>query len=179
MFSSLFTSPKLAALASFQDLYVGLEPYENSRQLGGGMLIKAAPAVFGLLAALELHPTNNNAGVFAPIGGFRQVAESMHQLCLDGDVMFPFNTSSTALTGEGVHSIWKKEWGGETEKGFLAADLIICNADVPFATETIARPEESIEETAEDKECLYQETYDWNDKLDYSTRVIVFYWSVS
>ena len=84
---------------------MGLEPYENSRQLGGGVLRKTTPAVLGLLAALEFHPTNNNAGVFAPIGGFRQVAESMHQLCLDGDVMFPFNTSSTALTGEGVHSI--------------------------------------------------------------------------
>ena len=31
MLSSLFTSPKFAVLALFQDLYVGLEPNENSR----------------------------------------------------------------------------------------------------------------------------------------------------
>jgi len=52
----------MKALASFQDLYVGLEPYKNNDQFGGGVLKKTAPAVFGLLAALELHPSNNKAG---------------------------------------------------------------------------------------------------------------------
>ena len=62
MLESLFSSPKLCALASFQDLYVGLEPWANSNQIGGGILRKTAPAVFGLLAALELHPNNKRAG---------------------------------------------------------------------------------------------------------------------
>ena len=57
-----FSSNKMKALASFQDLYVGLEPYSNNEQIGGGVLKKTAPAVFGLLAALELHPTNDKAG---------------------------------------------------------------------------------------------------------------------
>lgn len=57
-----FESDKMKALASFQDLYVGLEPYANSDQIGGGVIKKTAPAVFGLLAALELHPTNKKAG---------------------------------------------------------------------------------------------------------------------
>jgi len=179
MLYSLFTSPKLLALASFQDLYVGLEPYANSRQFGGGVLRKSAPAVFGLLAALELHPSNDRAGVFAPIGGFRQVAESMHQLCLDRNVKFQFETSVTGCTDKGVHFITKNKKEGHTEKGFIAADLIICNADVPFATETITRPEISHEETLKDKESLYRETYDWNDKLDYSSGVIAFHWSTS
>ena len=52
----------MRALASFQDLYVGLEPYTNDNQIGGGVIRKTAPAVFGLLAALELHPTNKKAG---------------------------------------------------------------------------------------------------------------------
>ena len=52
------------------------------------MLRKTAPAVFGLLAALELHPTNDKAGVFAPVGGFRQVSKSMHDLCTDHGVGF-------------------------------------------------------------------------------------------
>ena len=69
MLSSLFSSPKLTALASFQDLYVGLEPYKNSNQLWGGIWRKTAPAVFGLLAALELHSSNRRAGgeCMAPI----------------------------------------------------------------------------------------------------------------
>lgn len=59
---AIFDSEKMKALASFQDLYVGLEPYANNGQIGGGVIKKTAPAVFGLLAALELHPTNKKAG---------------------------------------------------------------------------------------------------------------------
>lgn len=52
----------MRALASFQDLYVGLEPYKNNDQLFGGVTQSTAPAVFGLLAAIELHPENKKAG---------------------------------------------------------------------------------------------------------------------
>lgn len=62
MLDDLFSSEKMKALASFQDLYVGLEPYKNEKYFGGGVIKKTAPAVFGLLAALELHPTNKKAG---------------------------------------------------------------------------------------------------------------------
>jgi phytoene desaturase (3,4-didehydrolycopene-forming) len=169
MLDSLFDSPKLKAMASFQDLYVGLEPYANDQQFGGGVLRKTAPAVFGLLAALELHPTNNKAGVFAPVGGFRQVAESMYRLCLDNDVDVKFDTSVTRITDDGVHFISKE--GGVEERGFLPADLVICNADVPFATETIMSASSS-KDGGIDK-------YDWNDKFDYSSGVIAFHWSFS
>lgn len=59
---AIFESEKMKALASFQDLYVGLEPYRNNELLGGGVLKSTAPAVFGLLAAIELHPTNSKSG---------------------------------------------------------------------------------------------------------------------
>ena len=162
MLDALFDSPKLKAMASFQDLYVGLEPYMNEQQLGGGVLRKTAPAVFGLLAALELHPTNGKAGVFAPVGGFRQVAESMYELCHDNEVDVRFDTSVTRITDDGVYFTS----GENDEGGFLPADLVICNADVPFATETI------LSESSNDGD-----KYDWNDKYDYSSGVIAFHWS--
>jgi len=59
---AIFQSNKMKALASFQDLYVGLEPYRNNQLLGGGVLRSTAPAVFGLLAAIELHPSNAKSG---------------------------------------------------------------------------------------------------------------------
>ena len=59
---AIFQSNKMKALASFQDLYVGLEPYRNNQLLGGGVLRTTAPAVFGLLAAIELHPSNPKSG---------------------------------------------------------------------------------------------------------------------
>ena len=191
MLESLFTSPKLIALASFQDLYVGLEPYSNSKQLGGGIFKKTAPAVFGLLAAIELHPTNSKAGVYAPIGGFEQVANSMYQLCLDWNVKFQFHTSVTRIGEEGrVHFVVKNDKrrneGEETEvaadetiKGFLDADLIICNADLPYATETILKSSSNDKRVEGEDALLYNETYDWNDKFDYSSGVIAFHWSVS
>ena len=59
---AIFSLNKMKALASFQDLYVGLEPYRNNNEFAGGVMKKTAPAVFGLLSALELHPTNEKAG---------------------------------------------------------------------------------------------------------------------
>ena len=59
---AIFSSDKMKAVAAFQDLYVGLEPYRNDGLLGGGVLRSTAPAVFGLLAAIELHPTNKKSG---------------------------------------------------------------------------------------------------------------------
>jgi phytoene dehydrogenase-like protein len=59
---AMFESEKMKALASFQDLYVGLEPYRNNELLGGGVLKSTAPAIFGLLAAIELHPSNSKSG---------------------------------------------------------------------------------------------------------------------
>lgn len=50
-----FRDPRLRAMFTFQDLYVGLSPY-------------TAPAVFSLLAGTEL-----TDGVWYPLGGFGKV----------------------------------------------------------------------------------------------------------
>lgn len=53
--SRRFKDPRICALLSLQDLYVGLSPYD-------------APGVFSLLAATEL-----SDGVWYPMGGFQKV----------------------------------------------------------------------------------------------------------
>ena len=98
LLDNAFDTNKMKALASFQDLYVGLSPYRRDRSspsasssssssslihdddidtdsssdtsgggtgsyvVGGGVLRRTAPAVFGLLAAIELHPTCSLSG---------------------------------------------------------------------------------------------------------------------
>ena len=57
--SNYFKQPKLKALFSFQELYVGLTPYN-------------APGVFSLLAATEL-----TDGVWYPKGGFQTVRDAL------------------------------------------------------------------------------------------------------
>lgn len=162
--SEIFESPKMVALASFQDLYVGLEPYLNQKQPLGGILRKTAPAVFGLLSAIELHPTNRRAGVFAPLGGFRQVAKSMVELCADNGVEFVFNATVTNIGGGGVH------FRHGSSNMFRNADLVICNADIPYASESLIN---------EHKDDVYRETYDWDDSFDFSSGVVAFHWSIS
>ncbi|KAL3810447.1 hypothetical protein ACHAXA_010377 [Cyclostephanos tholiformis] len=202
MLNSIFDGPKLRALASFQNLYVGLEPYENEDQWLGGITRKTAPAVFGLLSALEMHPTYRKSGVYAPIGGFRNVANSLSELCKDLNVEIRYDTRVTSVTDAGVYYLrdndndddndgnvavgWdlssSEEARGKrtTSVGYVDADLVICNADLPYATETILNKiDDDNNEARDDEESRHQETYDWNDKLDYSTGVIAFHWSVS
>lgn len=64
MLKKFFVSPKLRAMMSFQDLYIGLSPYE-------------APAIFSLLQALELA-----RGIFYPSGGFQTVAKALEEIAI-------------------------------------------------------------------------------------------------
>lgn len=162
---AIFDSTKMKALASFQNLYVGLEPYRNDKQLGGGVLRKTAPAVFGLLAAIELHPTKG--GVFAPMGGFDAVTKAMQKLAIEHDVEIQCGATVTKVTEEGVHFIDNQT----NERKFLPSDLVLINADLPFATETLLKEDKEGGETG-------RESYDWNDKFDYSSGVIAFHWSI-
>ena len=71
-----------------------------------------------------------------------------------------------------VDTLMEKQRGGASDFPDHI-DLVVCNADVPYATKTITNPND------EGKESLYQETYDWEDKFDFSSGVIAFHWSLS
>ncbi len=164
---ALFESNKLKALASFQDLYVGLEPYENKNLLGGGVFRSTAPAVFGLLAAIELHPNNKNAGVFAPIGGFQSVTNAMETLLEEKGVEIRCETTVTGVTNEGV---WARS-NDKIDSEFIPADLVIVNADLPYAKESLLMKDDVNAPPSEP-------TFDWDDSFDFSSGVISFYWSL-
>jgi phytoene desaturase (3,4-didehydrolycopene-forming) len=155
-----FQSTKMKVLASFQNLYVGLEPYRNNgQQLFGGILRKTAPAVFGLLAAIELHPTKG--GVYAPVGGFEAVTKALERLVLDQGVEIRCNSTATRVTDKGVHV--KSE--SSMENYFIPADLVIVNADLPYSTKVLMKDSE-------------EARYDWDDNYDFSSGVIAFHWSI-
>jgi phytoene desaturase (3,4-didehydrolycopene-forming) len=168
---AFFESDKLRALASFQDLYVGLEPYRNEKQVGGGILDSTAPAVFGLLAAIELHPRNEKCGVYAPIGGFQSVATSLQKLAESCGVTCRTGKRVTKVSSEGVWYQEAEESTNEQDRvtTFEPADLVIVNADLPYATESLIRKDD-------DPQKSY---FDWNDKYRFSSGVIAFHWSVN
>lgn len=163
---AIFSSTKMKAIASFQDLYVGLEPFTNNSEFAGGVIKKTAPAVFGLLSALELHPTNEKGGVFAPIGGFQAVSSAFEKLACSLGVDIQYDTTVTRVTDEGV---WYKAKDSSEQK-FLPADLTIVNADLPFATKTLM-PNSGLAGPKAPK-------YDWDDEFDFSSGVIAFHWSL-
>lgn len=164
----IFQSAKMKALASFQDLYVGLEPYRKNKDwAGGGVLTTTAPAVFGLLSAIELHPTNTKCGVYAPMGGFHSVTQSIELLARSRGVAIQCNTSVTQVTADGV-------WTSTGD--FHAADLVIVNADLPYAEASLLLKSNKGATTNHHQE---KEIFDWEDKYRFSSGVVAFHWSIN
>lgn len=188
---ALFESDKMKALASFQDLYVGLEPYRNNQRLGGGVLDTTAPAVFGLLAAIELHPANDKCGVFAPVGGFRAVTDSLAKLAQSLGVRVECGKTVVRVANDGVHYCCcansnssdshnnPTDREGDAERLFEPADLVIVNADLPYATKSLIDQNSSNSDKPTAREAPMTERYDWDDKYRFSCGVIAFHWSLS
>ena len=108
--SSYFDDPRLKTAFTFQDVYMGLSPFE-------------APATFSLMPYTEL-----THGVWYPKGGMYAVVETLIDLARTLGVEFAFNksveridTNSSRVTAvilaDGSH---------------LAADAILANADLPY-----------------------------------------------
>ncbi|WIA13356.1 hypothetical protein OEZ85_006938 [Tetradesmus obliquus] len=102
---------RIAALLSFQDLYVGLSPY-------------AAPGVFSLLAATEL-----TDGVWYPVGGFCKVCDGLLAVLQQHGVevrtsacVEQITTANGAVTGVQLA-------GGE----WIQAPLVVTNRDVSMS----------------------------------------------
>jgi phytoene desaturase (3,4-didehydrolycopene-forming) len=181
MLDKFFASNKLRALASFQDLYVGLEPYRNEDEMGGGVLTSTAPAIFGLLAAIEMHPTNVRCGVSAPVGGFDAVTRAMAALAHDLGVDVRCGKTVTKVAHDGVHVVntrtdcdGSNDEDGANRPVFIPADLVVVNADLPYARQSLMKPEFDPDRAV----------YDWSTgdpgrpRYRFSSGVVAFHWSI-
>ncbi|GKY91773.1 hypothetical protein MPSEU_000149000 [Mayamaea pseudoterrestris] len=170
---SFFQSDKMKAVASFQDLYVGLEPFRNDKQAFGGVFGSSAPAVFGLLSAIELHPTNSKCGVYAPIGGFQAVTNALEMLARKLGVLIECNQTVTKVSSDGVCLCGTTDSSAESR--FMPADLIVINADLPYAAKCLV--------TDDEKTTHHKPRFDWVEKeggrdLMFSSGVVAFHWSL-
>lgn len=107
--SAYFDEPRLKAAFSFQDVYMGLSPYE-------------APATFSMMPYTELAH-----GVWYPKGGMYSLVELLYSLARDAGVEFIFNTDveRIVISGNRTRGV---EAGGE----LLEADAVLANADLPY-----------------------------------------------
>lgn len=109
-----FDDPRLKAAFTFQDVYMGLSPFE-------------APATFSMMPYTELAH-----GVWYPRGGMYQIVEALVSLARDAGVEFVFNT-----TVERIELNGKRARGVVAEGQRLEADAVLANADLPYVYQNL------------------------------------------
>jgi phytoene desaturase len=105
-----FADPHLKAAFTFQNMYLGLSPFD-------------APATYSLVQYTELAE-----GVWFPLGGIYRVIESLTQIAETHGVRFQYNTQVKRIEVDG-----NRATGVELADGSrLTADVIVANADLPY-----------------------------------------------
>ncbi len=105
-----FHDPHLRAALSFQNMYLGLSPFD-------------APATYSLVQYTELAE-----GVWFPIGGIYRVVESLTHIAERAGVRFLYNAPVDKIEVEGKRVKAVRLADGSR----MAADVIIANADLPY-----------------------------------------------
>ena len=108
--SPYFDDPRLKAAFTFQDVYMGLSPFE-------------APATFSLMPYTELVH-----GVWYPRGGMYRVVESLTELARQAGVEFTFNAAVERIETQGARARGILLANGTR----LEADVVLANADLPY-----------------------------------------------
>ena len=129
-----FDDPRIRALFTFQTLYVGLTPY-------------SAPSAFSLLAATEL-----TDGVWYPKGGFGEIGRALETRARQVGVRIETSTTVKRIMvdredPESSLGVFSQERGrvrgveclreGETETFAIESDLVLVNADLPYAKQDL------------------------------------------
>ncbi|HKP51340.1 MAG TPA: phytoene desaturase family protein [Chloroflexia bacterium] len=105
-----FHDPHLKAAFTFQNMYLGLSPFD-------------APATYSLLQYTELV-----GGVWFPMGGIYRVIESLVQIAEAHGVRFVYDTPVTKIEVEGERATAVRLEDGSS----MRADVIVANADLPY-----------------------------------------------
>jgi len=105
-----FQDPHLKAAFTFQNMYLGLSPFD-------------APATYSLVQYTELAD-----GVWFPIGGIYRVIESLVAIAEAHGVRFLYNTPVKQIEVDGDRATGVVLHDGSR----LRADVIVANADLPY-----------------------------------------------
>src|ERR1043165_7655139 len=108
--SAYFDDPRLRATFTFQDVYMGLSPFE-------------APATFSMMPYTELAH-----GVWYPKGGMYSIVEALMELARRAGVEFEFDATVERIEVNGTQA----QEIGLTDGRTLKANLVLANADLPY-----------------------------------------------
>ncbi len=108
--SAYFNDPRLKSAFTFQDVYMGLSPFE-------------APATFSMMPYTELAH-----GVWYPQGGMYSIVEALVGLAARAGVEFEFDASVERIDVNG-----SRAYGVVLDDGrHIKADVVLANADLPY-----------------------------------------------
>lgn len=113
-----FRQPRLKAAFSFQDVYMGLSPFD-------------APATFSMMPYTELAH-----GVWYPKGGMYRIVEALMELALQAGVEFEFNRTVERIAIQNHRASGVILSGGQ----LCTANAIIANADLPYVYQNLLPP---------------------------------------
>jgi phytoene desaturase len=108
--SAYFDDPRLKAAFTFQDVYMGLSPFE-------------APATFSMMPYTELAH-----GVWYPRGGMLRIVDALMEIALRAGVEFEFDASVERIDVNGTRARGVILTDGRR----LKADAVLANADLPY-----------------------------------------------
>ena len=108
--SAYFDDPRLKSAFTFQDVYMGLSPFE-------------APATFSMMPYTELAH-----GVYYPRGGMYSIVEALMGIARQAGVEFIFDLCVERIDVEAAHARGVVLADGQ----LLEADAVLANADLPY-----------------------------------------------
>jgi phytoene desaturase len=117
--AAYFDEPRLKSAFTFQDMYMGLSPFD-------------APATFSMMSYTEMAH-----GVWYPKGGMYRVVEALMEVAHRAGVEFVFDTAVSLIELNG-----KSAKGVRLEDGQrLEADAVLANADLPYVYQDLLPPD--------------------------------------
>jgi phytoene desaturase len=124
--AAYFDEPKLKSAFTFQDVYMGLSPFE-------------APATFSMMPYTEMAH-----GVWYPKGGLYRVVEALVEIARQAGVEFAFDTAVKQ-----IELNCTRAKGVILEDGqHLTADAVLANADLPYVYQNLLPSDEQAEQLA-------------------------------
>jgi phytoene desaturase len=119
--SAYFREPRLKAAFTFQDVYMGLSPFE-------------APSTFSMMASTELAH-----GVWYPKGGMYSVVKALMDIATQAGVEFIFRAPVSRIEVQATRASGVVLADGRR----LEADVIVANADLPYVYDYLLPPDAS------------------------------------
>ena len=126
--SHYFKDDRLKSAFTFQDVYMGLSPFE-------------APATFSMMPYTELAH-----GVWYPKGGMYRVVEALVEIARLAGVEFEFNTPVERIEVNESHAKGVQLTDGR----WVDADAVLANADLPYVYQDLL-PTEKLADKLADK----------------------------